>query len=88
MSGESMRMWRCTSCNRLLVERSVDYVRERHAHLIGRTRSSEFVREATWPAYLAALRRCRCGSKRALRPMPPKAGRGQLDLQLEPVVLQ
>ena len=88
MSYESMRIFRCTSCNRLLVERSVDYVRERHKNLVARSSSAEFVREATWPAYLAALKRCRCGSKRGLRPMPTKAVRGQLDLQLEPVVLQ
>lgn len=88
MSGDSMKIWRCTACSRLLVERSVDYVRERHAGLVSRCGSVDFVREATWGAYLAALKRCRCGSKRALRPMPPKAVRGQLDFQLEPVVLQ
>ncbi len=88
MSGESSRIFRCTACNRLLVERSVDYARERHAHMVSRCGSVDFVREATWPAYLAAMKRCRCGSKRALRPMPPKAVRGQLDLHLDPVVLQ
>jgi hypothetical protein len=55
--------------------------------VIGRTRgvAVEFVREATWPAYLASLKRCRCGSRRQLK---PAAGRRQLDLQIDAVVLQ
>src|SRR6266403_379984 len=65
MTAESTRIWRCRSCNRLLVEKGVDYARARHAELLARTRggSVEFVREATWPAYLASLKRCRCGSR-------------------------
>jgi hypothetical protein len=50
--------------------------------------SLEFVREATWPAYLASLRRCRCGSRQRLKAVPETAGRGQLDLQVDAVVLQ
>jgi hypothetical protein len=90
MTAESSRIWRCASCNRLLVEKSVDYARARHAELIARTRvpSVEFVREATWPAYLASLKRCRCGSRRELRAVPPGVVRGQLDLQIDAVVLQ
>ena len=90
MTAESSRIWRCPSCNRLLVEKSVDYARARHAELVARTRggSVEFVREATWPAYLASLKRCRCGSKRQLRPVPSGAVRGQLDLMADAVVLQ
>jgi hypothetical protein len=87
MTAESSRMWRCPSCNRLLIEKSVDYARERHQALVARcgSGSAEFVREATWPAYLASMKRCRCGSKRELK---PATARGQLDLQIEPVVLQ
>jgi hypothetical protein len=47
----------------------------------------EFVVEAMWPAYLASLRRCRCGSRRRLRRVHEPM-RGQLDLHLDPVVLQ
>jgi len=66
MTAESTRIWRCPSCNRLLVQKGVDYARARHTELLARTRggSVEFVREATWPAYLASLKRCRCGSRR------------------------
>jgi hypothetical protein len=87
MTAASARIWRCPSCNRLLVEKSLDYARARHAEMIGRTRgvAVEFVREATWPAYLASLKRCRCGSRRRLK---PAAGRRQLDLQIDAVVLQ
>lgn len=90
MTAESARIWRCPSCNRLLVEKSVDYARQRHEAMTARCGSEvEFVREATWPAYLASLKRCRCGSKRRLKPVPPGAVRGkQLDLQIDPVVLQ
>jgi hypothetical protein len=48
----------------------------------------EFVREATWPAYLASLKRCRCGSRRELKEVPAGVVRGQLDLQIDAVVLQ
>ena len=88
MTAESGRIWRCPSCNRLLVERSVDYARARHTEMLERTRSAsvEFVRETTWPAYLASLKRCRCGSRQRLK--PATAERGQLDLQIDAVVLQ
>jgi len=90
MTAEGSRIWRCPSCNRLLVEKSVDYARARHAELLARTRSRsfEFVREATWPAYLASLKRCRCGSRRELKAVPAGVVRGQLDLQIDAVVLQ
>jgi hypothetical protein len=90
MTAESAKIWRCPSCNRLLVEKSIDYARQRHAQLTARAGSAvEFVREATWPAYLASLKRCRCGSRKRLKPLPPGAARGkQLDLQIDPVVLQ
>jgi hypothetical protein len=90
MTAESKKIWRCPSCNRLLIERGLDYARARHEALVARTRggSAEFVREATWPAYLASLKRCRCGSRSRLRPVPSQAVRGQLDLQIDAVVLQ
>lgn len=88
MTAESSKIWRCPSCNRLLVEKSVDYARQRHEAMLSRCGSSEFVREATWPAYLASMKRCRCGSRRELKPVPEKAVRGQLDLQIDAVVLQ
>ncbi len=87
MTAESAKIWRCPSCNRLLIEKGVDYARQRHEALVKRCGSSaEFVREATWPAYLASLKRCRCGSRRVLKPAPQ--ARGQLDLHLDAVVLQ
>ncbi len=91
MTAESTKMWRCPACNRLLIEKGVDYARQRHEALVAQSRcgsSLEFVREATWPAYLASLKRCRCGSRRELKPVPSTSLRGQLDLQIEPVVLQ
>jgi hypothetical protein len=90
MTAESAKIWRCPSCNRLLVEKSIDYARARHERLTARAGSAaDFVREATWPAYLASLKRCRCGSRKQLKPVPPGAVRGkQLDLQIDPVVLQ
>jgi hypothetical protein len=90
MTAESAKIWRCPSCNRLLIEKSVDYARQRHEALVARARcgSAEFVREATWPAYLASMKRCRCGSKRELKPVPAQAVRGQLDLQIDAVVFQ
>ena len=90
MTAESTRMWRCPSCNRLLVEKSIEYARARHARMLARTRgeSMEFVREATWPAYLASLKRCRCGSRRRLKAVLPGGVAGQLDLQIDAVVLQ
>ena len=90
MTAESTRIWRCPSCNRLLVEKNVDYARARHAELLARTRggSVEFVREATWPAYLASLKRCRCGSRRQLKAVSPGSVCGQLDLQIDALVMQ
>jgi hypothetical protein len=88
MTAESSKIWRCPSCNRLLIERSVDYARQRHEQLLARCGSAEFAREATWPAYLASMKRCRCGSRRELKAVAPGAVRGQLDLQIDPVVLQ
>jgi hypothetical protein len=89
MTAESTKIWRCPSCNRLLVEKSVDYARQRHDALVSRCGAgAEFVREATWPAYLASLKRCRCGSRRELKPVPTTSVRGQLDLQIDAVVLQ
>jgi hypothetical protein len=90
MTAESAKIWRCPTCNRLLVERTVDYARARHQELVARARggSIAFVREATWPAYLASLKRCRCGSRRELKPVPRGAARGQLDLHIDAVVLQ
>ncbi len=91
MTAESTKIWRCPSCNRLLIEKGVDYARARHEEMLARTRcgsAAEFVREATWPAYLASLKRCRCGSRRQLKAVPQGAARGQLDLQIDAVVLQ
>jgi hypothetical protein len=89
MTAESKKIWRCPSCNRLLVERSMDYARQRHEAMLAETRhASEFVRDVTWPAYLASLKRCRCGSRSRLRPVPQKSVRGQMELQMEAVVLQ
>jgi hypothetical protein len=90
MTAESAKIWRCPSCNRLLIEKGMDYAKARHAELLARTRggSLEFVREATWPAYLASLKRCRCGSRSQLKAVPPGSVRGQLDLQIDAVVLQ
>jgi len=50
--------------------------------------AADFVREATWSAYLASMRRCRCGSRKRFRPLPPTSLRGQLDLGIDAVVLQ
>ncbi len=87
MTAESTKMWRCPSCNRLLVEKGVDYARQRHDQLVARCGSAaDFVREATWPAFLASMKRCRCGSRRQLKPAAQP--RGQLDLHIEAVVLQ
>ena len=84
-----VRLWRCPSCNRVLRERSVGDTQRRHAELVRAHcgGQGDFVAEAMWPAYLASQRRCRCGSRRRLKPVrePP---RGQLDLHLDAVVLQ
>ena len=84
-----VKLWRCPSCNRVLRERSVGEAQRRHAELVRAhcRGQADFVAEAMWPAFLASLRRCRCGSRRRLKPLhePP---RGQLDLHLDAVVLQ
>ena len=87
--GESIKLWRCTSCNRVLLERDVDYARARHAVLVAESGASaaEFVKDATWGAYLASLRRCRCGSRKRFAAVPKTSLRGQLDLALDAVVL-
>jgi len=89
---EAIRLWACPSCNRVLRERSVDEAQRQHEQLVreqcGTASSAEFVAEAMWPAYLASLRRCRCGSRRRLKPVSPAAMRGQLALHLDAVVMQ
>ena len=89
MTAESTKIWRCPSCNRLLIEKSVEYAQRRHEALVARcgSASAEFVREATWPAYLASLRRCRCGSKKRLAAVDGSIPAGQLRLQLDGVVV-
>jgi hypothetical protein len=84
-----VKLWRCPSCNRVLRERSVGEAQRRHSDLVRQHCGGqvEFVVEAMWPAYLASLRRCRCGSRRRLRRVHEPM-RGQLDLHLDPVVLQ
>jgi hypothetical protein len=90
MNGNGLKLWRCPNCNRVLLERSEEYARKRLRSQVaaGSGDVAEFVRQAMWPAYLASLRRCRCGSRRRLRAVPAAALRGQLDLHLEAVVLQ
>ena len=89
MTAESTKIWRCPACNKLLIEKSVDYARKRHGQLVSCGRgATDFAREVTWPAYLASLKRCRCGSRSQLKAVPPGVVRGQLDLGLEPLVLQ
>jgi len=86
---ESIRLWGCPSCHRVLRERSVDEAQRRHEELVRQQcgASADFVAEAMWPAYLASLRRCRCGSRKRLKPVSPAAMRGQLDLHLDAVVV-
>jgi hypothetical protein len=74
----------------VLRERSLGEAQRRHVELIRRQcgGAAEFVAEAMWPAYLASLRRCRCGSRKRLKPVQQAAVRGQLDLHLDAVVLQ
>jgi hypothetical protein len=88
--GESIKLWRCPRCNRVLREANLEQARERHSALVERSAAGavDFVREATWGAYLASLRRCRCGSKSKFRPLPGIALRGHLALGLDPVVIQ
>ena len=88
--GESIKLWRCPACERVLRQRDENYARERLRSqvLAGMSSSVDFVGEAMWPAYLASLRRCRCGSKSRLRQVPGSAMRGQLALHLDAVVMQ
>ena len=83
------KLWRCPTCNRVLRERTASEAQRRHVELVREEcgGQADFVAEAMWPAYLASLRRCPCGSRRRLKPVrePP---RGQLDLHLDPVVPQ
>jgi hypothetical protein len=87
--SHSIKLWQCPSCRRVLLERSEGYARERHQALVAAAAGStaEFVREATWPAYLASLRRCCCGSKKRLQAVDGMAPVGQLRLQLDGVVV-
>jgi hypothetical protein len=90
--GESLKLWKCTSCNRVLRERDVAYARARHQAMIAEATpasAASFVEEATWGAYLASLRRCRCGRKR-FEAVSRQSLRGQLDLSLafDALVLQ
>ena len=87
---DGVKLWRCPACHRVLRERSVGDAQQRHAELVREQCGSqaEFVAEALWPAYLASLRRCRCGSRKRLKPVQEGAVRGQLDLHLDAVVLQ
>jgi hypothetical protein len=86
--GEPVKLWRCRSCNRVLRERGLEYARARHGAMVEAAAgpSAAFVREATWGAYLASLRRCRCGSKRSLEQVAGEALSGQLPLSLDSVV--
>ncbi len=88
--GESIKLWRCSSCNRLLRELPISYAMQRHAEMVAAEAgaAADFVREATWHAYLASLRRCRCGSRKQFSPVARSALRGQLDLGIDAVVLQ
>jgi hypothetical protein len=89
---ETVRLWGCPSCHRILRERSVGEAQRRHEELVreqcGTKPIAEFVAEAMWPAYLASLRRCRCGSRKRLTPLSPATMRGQLALHLDAVVMQ
>jgi hypothetical protein len=88
--GETIKLWRCQSCNRVLREQPITYALQRHAEMVAAQAgaAADFVREATWSAYLASMRRCRCGSRKRFRPLPPTSLRGQLDLGIDAVVLQ
>lgn len=88
--AESMALWRCPACQKLLEQRSPEQVRKgfRAQVQAGAPRAAEFVEEALWPAYLASRRRCRCGSRRRLKPVAGATLRGQLPLRLDAVVLR
>ena len=85
--SQPIKLWRCTSCRRVLLEKSEHYARERHEELTRSARNADFVREATWPAYLASLKRCQCGSRKRLQPVDAATRVGQLRLQLDGVVV-
>ncbi len=85
--SQPIQLWRCPSCSRVLLQRSEGYARERHEQLTQQAPNADFVREATWPAYLASLKRCRCGSKRRLQQVDGSTRVGQLKLQLDGVVV-
>jgi len=85
---DAVKLWRCPTCNRVLRERSVARRSAGTLSWCGTSAEAVAVRNgAMWPAYLASLRRCRCGSRRRLKPVRD-AVRGQLDLHLDAVVLQ
>jgi hypothetical protein len=86
--GESIKLWRCTSCKRVLRERGLTYARERHRAMVERAAgaAAAFVLDATWGAYLASMRHCRCGSKRGLEQVPSSVLQGQLPLSLDAIV--
>ena len=86
--SQPIKLWQCPSCRRVLLERGEGYARERHEEMLAAAgKQAEFVREATWPAYLASMRRCRCGSKRRLQAVDGRTRVGQLQLQLDGVVI-
>ena len=86
---QAIRMWRCPCCDRVLLERGEGYARQRHEALVLQSAGAarEFVREATWPAFLASMKRCRCGSRQRLQAVDGRAQVGQLRLQLDGVVI-
>ena len=87
--SHSIQLWRCRACGRVLRERSERYARERHEAMVVNAagQAAEFVREATWPAFLASMLRCPCGSKKRLARVDGSAPLGQLGLQLDGVVV-
>ena len=87
--SHSIKLWRCPACRRVLLERTERYARERHDALVKGAAGpqADFVREATWPAYLASLRRCSCGSKKRLARVDGAIPAGQLRLQLDGMVV-
>ena len=87
---DSIRLWTCPGCHRVLRERTVDEAQRLHEELVREQcgASAQFVAEAMWPAFLASQRRCRCGSRKRLKPVSSASMRGQLDLHLDAVVVQ
>jgi len=57
--GETIKLWRCPSCNRVLREQPLQYALERHGEMVRAQAgaAADFVREATWAASASA--RCR-----------------------------